>query len=194
MPWKQSRHLRLQSYFNYACVAPKRWKHNVSTRGVARGGFVFFSFETINPLIGRQRTLFFLGHHILSDWKPTRFAENTFFFLVFSYILADKGWHHEIPPRVPPFLATPQVSTYIKPELRPTFCQSQFRTQPDLQLGTDVAIWKACGRVRARISASTANNVEVVLRSEVCKLLSIAIKVQSILLRKIFNDLTRHNN
>ena len=67
----------------------------------------FFSFETENPLICRQRPFFFFffGHHILSDWKPTRFAAKTFF-LVFTFIL-DKGCHHEILPRVPPILATP---------------------------------------------------------------------------------------
>ena len=65
--------------------------------GFARGGgaarpgchhFGFLSFETENPLIGRQRPFFL-------------------FFLVFTYILADKGCHHEIPPRVPPFFAMP---------------------------------------------------------------------------------------
>ena len=68
-----------------------------SRSGVARGGgpprvspfwgdtiCCFFSFETENPLIGRQRPFF-----------------------VFTYFLADKGCHHEIPPQVPPFLATP---------------------------------------------------------------------------------------
>ena len=29
------------------------------------------------------------------------------FFLVFTYFWTEKGWHHEIPPPVPPFLATP---------------------------------------------------------------------------------------
>ena len=78
----------------------------------------FYSFETKNPLIGRKT--FFYGHHILLDWKLTRFIMKTFFFLVFSYILADKGWHHEIPPRVPPFLATPLHKPAKKPMLTPT--------------------------------------------------------------------------
>ena len=50
----------------------------------------FFCFETKNPLIGRQKLFFF-----------------------FTYSLADKGCHHEIPPRVPPFLATLLVLNII---------------------------------------------------------------------------------
>ena len=55
-----------------------------------------------------RRRPFFFGFHILLDQKPTYFvaAKTFFFFLVFTYFWYEKGCHHEIPPRVPPFLAT----------------------------------------------------------------------------------------
>ena len=74
------------------CAKDKRLNSGVARGGGGRGSprvtpFVcFFSFETENPMIGRQRP---------------------FFFFVFTYILVDKGCHHEIPPWLPPFLATP---------------------------------------------------------------------------------------
>ena len=34
------------------------------------------------------------------------------FFLVFTYFWTEKEWHHEIPPRVPPSLATPLCIVY----------------------------------------------------------------------------------
>ena len=50
-------------------------------------------------------------------WSPSSFGLTThwflgedlfiFFFLVFTYFWYEKGCHHEIPPRVPPSLATP---------------------------------------------------------------------------------------
>ena len=45
--------------------------------------------------------------------KPTNFTAKTFF-LVFTYFWTEKGWHHEIPPRVPPFLATPLIIIKLK--------------------------------------------------------------------------------
>ena len=82
----------------------------VIDNGVARGGgpsqvspfwgdtifCFFFSFETKNL-------------HILSKWKTNFVLLRKPFFLVFTYILANKGCHHKIPPRVPPFLATPLI-------------------------------------------------------------------------------------
>ena len=65
--------------------------HGCHHFGVTPFGRFFFCFETENPLIGRQKL----------------------FFLVFTYILADKGCHHEILPRVPPFLATLLVLNII---------------------------------------------------------------------------------
>ena len=60
----------------------------------------FFLRPKTHWLVGKN--LFFFGHHILSDWKPTRFAAKTFFFyLVFTYFLAHKGCLHEIPPPPP---------------------------------------------------------------------------------------------
>ena len=44
------------------------------------------------------------------DQKPISFMAKTFFFfLVFNYFGTENRWHHVIPPRVPPFLATPLV-------------------------------------------------------------------------------------
>ena len=78
--------------------------------------FFLFSFETENPLIGRQKP-FSSCHYILSNRKPIRFKAKTFFFLifylVFIYFSANKGCHHEIPPRVPPLLATPLVKKFL---------------------------------------------------------------------------------
>ena len=77
--------------------------------------FFLFSFETENPLIGRQKP-FSSCHYILSNRKPTRFEAKTFifiFYLVFIYFSANKGCHHEIPPRVPPLLATPLVKKFL---------------------------------------------------------------------------------
>ena len=48
--------------------------------------------------------------HIFLDQKPSTLTAITFFFLVFTYFWTKKGWHHEIPPRMPPFLATPLES------------------------------------------------------------------------------------
>ena len=66
--------------------------------------FVFFSFETENPLIGRQRSFFFfwsshtfglkIEHQLVLQRRPFFFF--FFFFLFFTYILANKGCHHEI--------------------------------------------------------------------------------------------------
>ena len=65
-------------------------------------------------LVGKD--LIFWSSYTFGLKNQLRFAAKTFsffflffFFLVFTYILADKGCHHEIPLRVPPFLATPLV-------------------------------------------------------------------------------------
>ena len=84
--------------------------------GVARGWaprlgchhFDFFFFWERKPLIGWERPFFLVITYFRTEnWTPTRFAAKTFFFFFwsFTYILADKECHHEIPPRVPPFLA-----------------------------------------------------------------------------------------
>ena len=81
---------------------------------------IFFpsSFELkTNQFSGED--LFFsfcFGIHIFLDRKSTTLTAITFsFFFVFFglYLFLDrKGVHHEIPPRVPPFLATPLVSLF----------------------------------------------------------------------------------
>ena len=104
----------------------------------------FFSFETENPLIGRQRPFFWSLHTF--GLKTNSFCSGDLFFLVFTYILADKGCHHEIPPRVPPFLATPLLTDPPKKRKRPnansrrgnrTIGSLTFRSVTDLRYLSD---------------------------------------------------------
>ena len=53
---------------------------------------------------------FCFGLHIFLGRKPTNLTAMTCFCLVFTYFWTEKEWHHKIPPRVPPSLATPLVS------------------------------------------------------------------------------------
>ena len=68
--------------------------------------FVFFSFDTKKPTDWLAKTFFFL---VITYFRTENrlVLQRRSFFLLFTYILADKGSHHEIPPRVPLFLATP---------------------------------------------------------------------------------------
>ena len=79
-------------------------------------------FDTLlktNQFSGEDLFFFFLlwNSHI-SGPKTHDFDGNElfFWFLVFTYFWTEKGWHHEIPPWMPPFLATPLV------EVRPDGC------------------------------------------------------------------------
>ena len=49
---------------------------------------------------------FFWSSHTFGP-KTHLFCSEDLFFLVFTYFWCEKGCHHEIPSRVPPFLATP---------------------------------------------------------------------------------------
>ena len=80
---------------------------------------IFFpsSFELkTNQFSGED--LFFsfcFGIHIFLGRKPTTLTAMTFF-LVFTHFWTEKRWHHEIPPREPPFLATPlRLSDHLPP-------------------------------------------------------------------------------
>ena len=64
------------------------------------------------------RPCFFISFGLQSHLhrKPTNFtAKPCFFvfFLVVTYFWTEKGWHHEIPPRMPPSLATPLVFIFL---------------------------------------------------------------------------------
>ena len=62
---------------------------------------------TKNPLIFGEG-LFFLFFIYFWTENPLILQRRPFF-LVFAYFWYEKGCHHEIPPRVPPFLATPLI-------------------------------------------------------------------------------------
>ena len=55
------------------------------------------------------KTLLFLFARSLTSFGPKThwFYGEGLVFLVFTYFWTEKGWHHVIPPRVPPSLATP---------------------------------------------------------------------------------------
>ena len=55
------------------------------------------------------KTFFCFGLHLFLNRKSTTFRRRPFFFLVFTYVWTKKGWHHEVPLQVPPFLATPLI-------------------------------------------------------------------------------------
>ena len=82
----------------------------VIDNGVARGG----GPSQVSPFWGDTIFCFFFllrpkTFTYFRSEKPTSFCCENLFFLVFTDILANKGCHHEIPPRVPPFLATPLI-------------------------------------------------------------------------------------
>ena len=82
----------------------------VIDNGVARGN----GPSQVSPFWGDTICCFFLllrpkTFTYFRSEIPTSFCCEDLFFLVFTYILANKGCHHEIPPRVPPFLATPLI-------------------------------------------------------------------------------------
>ena len=63
---------------------------------------------TKNQLIFRRRPFFFIFwfSHTFGPKTHLFCCSEDLFFLVFTYFWYEKGCHHEIPPRVPPFLAT----------------------------------------------------------------------------------------
>ena len=70
---------------------------------------VFTYFWTENPQIVRRRPFFFWSSHTFGLKTHSFCNEDLFnFFLVCTYFWTEKGCHHEIPPSVPPSLATPQ--------------------------------------------------------------------------------------
>ena len=69
---------------------------------------IFFPFSLElkpNQFSGDDLFLFWNSH--ISGPKTHYFNGNDLFSLVFTYFWTEKGWHHEIQPRVPLSLATP---------------------------------------------------------------------------------------
>ena len=78
----------------------------------------FFHFVWSSPSSIGLKIHWFLGEDLLRFFfcfwyshtfglKTHLFCSEDLFFLVFTYFWYEKGCHHEIPLRVPPFLATP---------------------------------------------------------------------------------------
>ena len=89
------------------------WPHSVASIGGAarprwhRFGMTPFGVKyiIITALICGEYLA--LISNLIWTKNPLVLWRRPFFFLVFNYFWTENRWHHVIPPRVPPFLATP---------------------------------------------------------------------------------------